>query len=396
MADVKEYIINFPEMKLLESQDISKVVLWCEERKMEMWVDFWCLDSGYGGPEAAVAKRLVYRMGMGVGSHMYQKHELWLGRKGIWKICRHVAQHLAPPWINVPRARASTWVGWIRGCWVRVKSVGRWERCDVSCGHVWARVDVGGASGSGRDMEQLQVESHMHICLNTIPEADVIYTVAPSEPALVEVAMQVMHRLLPHGRDPVDDLAHFMSSHLLSKGNCGKFASLFANSHHMTILEAQPPSGGTSPKEAFETFCNFLVCMMARGVAILCAYNQCRVDLILPACYKGKMLTPSNMAPMLIQIQNVSGLSKPEPPLFADVNPTHVGVYEAGSQDLCPVIKLVLSVGTKSASFHCPEYGVTGLSQAAKAVPAVSQGNYEDPSEKFKRKCGECLWHKVA
>ncbi|KAF8463191.1 hypothetical protein JB92DRAFT_2838918 [Gautieria morchelliformis] len=104
--------------------------------------------QGYGGPEAAVAKRLVYRMGMGVGSHMYQKYELWLGRKDIWKICGHAVQQLAPLWINAPRARASTRVGWIRGCWVRVESVERWECCDVSCGRVWAWVDVGGASGS--------------------------------------------------------------------------------------------------------------------------------------------------------------------------------------------------------------------------------------------------------
>ncbi|KAF8517481.1 hypothetical protein JB92DRAFT_2829022 [Gautieria morchelliformis] len=68
--------------------------------------------GGYGVPEAAVAKMLVYRMGRDVG------------KKDIWKIYEDAAQPLAPPWINEPRARA---LSRIRGYWIRVESAGQWK-----------------------------------------------------------------------------------------------------------------------------------------------------------------------------------------------------------------------------------------------------------------------------
>ncbi|KAF8508319.1 hypothetical protein JB92DRAFT_2832413 [Gautieria morchelliformis] len=104
---------------------------------------FKCLDSGYGGPEAAVAKMLVYRMGRDVG------------KKDIWKIYEDAAQPLAPPWINAPRARA---LSRIRGYWIRVESAGQWKHCGVSCG--WAKYIVheedGRAVAAGRVVGEME------------------------------------------------------------------------------------------------------------------------------------------------------------------------------------------------------------------------------------------------
>ncbi|KAF8500701.1 hypothetical protein JB92DRAFT_3099119 [Gautieria morchelliformis] len=84
---------------------LQECVLRHEERRGDMWIDSSVWTRGYGGPEAAVAEMLVYRMGRDVG------------KKDIWKIYEDAAQPLAPPWINAPRARA---LSRIRGYWIKV------------------------------------------------------------------------------------------------------------------------------------------------------------------------------------------------------------------------------------------------------------------------------------
>jgi hypothetical protein len=82
-------------------------------------------------------------------------------------------------------------------------------------------------TAEGRDAEQLQVESHMRICLNIVPEADAMYTVAPSEPALVEAASQIMRTYDKSTEEnSVDILEKFMSNRCLSKGDRGELACM--------------------------------------------------------------------------------------------------------------------------------------------------------------------------
>lgn len=142
----------------------------------------------------------------------------------------------------------------------------------------------------GREAEQLQVKSHMHICMNVIPEADAMCTVAPSEPALVEAAAQLMNQI--GSGCPVNVLANFLSNHSLSEGDHGELScmllmllvhdkacdldrqpsmkhplmpyhkpllvtkfltTLFAAKYHWTILKALPPANGIPLEERFST-----------------------------------------------------------------------------------------------------------------------------------------------
>jgi hypothetical protein len=141
----------------------------------------------------------------------------------------------------------------------------------------------------GREAEELQVESHMRICLNIIPEADVMYTVAPSEPVLIEAAAQTMgSREKEQPGHSVATLQRFLSDRYLSKGDRGELAclllmllardqacssqaklvstmpyhtpipvvdflkALFADQHHPTVLEAKTIPEGKTLEQTFK------------------------------------------------------------------------------------------------------------------------------------------------
>jgi hypothetical protein len=72
----------------------------------------------------------------------------------------------------------------------------------------------------------------------------------------------------------------------------------------------------------------FLMRIMARGAAVLCADNQLGIDAIIPFCYKGKILSPKNISALLVQGKNVFTLSSAQSPLLANMDPKYVGVVE--------------------------------------------------------------------
>lgn len=141
----------------------------------------------------------------------------------------------------------------------------------------------------GIEAEQCQVESHMRVCVRIDPDANAMFTVAPSEPALVEAAAQLMYE---NGtRDsPLTTLSYFLSNRYLSKGDRGELAcmfllllahdeasraiglrdrirllpyhtpllltkflsTLFATKHQNTVLGAYPSTAGETLEKTFE------------------------------------------------------------------------------------------------------------------------------------------------
>ncbi|KAF8518334.1 hypothetical protein JB92DRAFT_3095200 [Gautieria morchelliformis] len=259
----------------------------------------------------------------------------------------------------------------------------------------------------GRYAEKQLVESHMRLCFTTVPETNKMYTVAPSEPILVEAAtcimvdkeglkdytaVDVLNILLVDGYISGDRgvlvcmllmlLARDQACHvprIPSKGlyfhtlvPVTKFlASLFVDGHKATVLGAQAYEGGPSLEEAFKdswTYCThfvkvedhtvvnrkFLMRLMARGAGILCADGQLGIDVIIPVCYKGKTLATENITVIAVLSKNVAHLRKPRNALFANMDPYYAGIFSADHPGDIPIIKLVLNVGAKSAVFACP------------------------------------------
>ncbi|KAF8587864.1 hypothetical protein K439DRAFT_1630317, partial [Ramaria rubella] len=253
----------------------------------------------------------------------------------------------------------------------------------------------------GRDAEQLQVESHMRICLKIEPASDAMYTIAPSEPALLEKFMS--NRFLSKGDRGEQAcmllmlLAHDQACHRFRKTVpvTDFLTNLFAEQHRVAILDAQLFEGEESLKDMFKDSWvhfthfvkvtdytvidrKFLLRMMVRGAAILCADNQLGVDAIIPACYKGKTLEIENITPILAQFsENVFRLSHSGSALFANMDPEYIGVFSTNTKaDLPPAIKLVMSLGTPTSLFSCtPPKKRPSL--ALKQLPSVSPNHYE-------------------
>ncbi|KAF8508564.1 hypothetical protein JB92DRAFT_2832327 [Gautieria morchelliformis] len=258
--------------------------------------------------------------------------------------------------------------------------------------------------------EQRQVESHMRICLKIDPFADIMYTVAPSEPVLIEAAAQTMGnretKLTRLRARPVHVLHRFLSDHFLPKGHRAGLAcmlllllardmacravttsdtpmryhtlvrvtdfltNLFAHGHEATVLDAQAYEGGPSLKEAFRdswTHCThfvkvadpkvvnrkFLMRLMARGSGILCD-NELGIDAIIPVCYTGKKLVTQNITAIAIKFRNVTPLHNPQDTIFTNMDPNHTGIFNSDHPGDIPIIKLVLSIGTNTPVLTCP------------------------------------------
>ncbi|KAF8526795.1 hypothetical protein JB92DRAFT_3224883 [Gautieria morchelliformis] len=155
---------------------------------------------------------------------------------------------------------------------------------------IWLPLEFNALTDAGREAEQQQVESHMRICLKIDLVVDVMYTVAPSEPVLIEAAVQTMEA---HEGNPT---------------TCATFSQTFLHTKHKaTVLDTQAYEDGPFLQKVFKDSwthcmhfvkvtdhkvinCKFLMRLMACGAGILCANNQLGIDAIIPVCYKGKDL----------------------------------------------------------------------------------------------------------
>ncbi|KAF8484300.1 hypothetical protein JB92DRAFT_3029577 [Gautieria morchelliformis] len=279
----------------------------------------------------------------------------------------------------------------------------------------------------GREAERQQVESHMRICLKIDPFVDIMYTVAPSEPVLIEAAARNMKTEGALTDRPVRLLHCFLSDCFLSEGDRGGLAcmlllllardmacrdmdtsrttmryhilvpvtdfltKLFADGHKATILDAQAYQGGPSLKEAFKdswTHCThfvkvtdhkvinrkFLMRLMARGAGIFCADNQLEIDAIIPVCYKGKELVTENITAIAIQCRNVAPLHKPRDAIFTNMCPNYTGIFNKDHPGNIPIIKLVLRVGTNTPVLTCPPWKSSAKTRSqSKNVPLSQQ-----------------------
>jgi hypothetical protein len=156
---------------------------------------------------------------------------------------------------------------------------------------------------------------------------------------------------------------------------------------------------------------------MSRGAAFLCADNHLGIDAIIPMCYEDHNLSTKNVTPLLLQFKNVKSLTKPRTTFFANMDPRHVGVFDKGSKgkqklfmrdftfllvmlaDHLPVIKLVLSVGSKSSLLRCAPMKKRQSARVKKS-PGPSQfalfaGGLSHETFKPIQERNEATWHEL-
>jgi hypothetical protein len=79
---------------------------------------------------------------------------------------------------------------------------------------------------------------------------------------------------------------------------------------------------------------------------VVCMYNHCGVDIILPLCPREGKLSSDMVSAILIQVKNVRNYgSKISKVLFDAMSPAKVGLFNKGSS-LWPIIQMVFALAT--------------------------------------------------
>lgn len=87
---------------------------------------------------------------------------------------------------------------------------------------------------------------------------------------------------------------------------------------------------------------------ISRGAMILCANNQRGVDIVLPVCYSGNVLSRSNVTAILIQIKNdTSFCEEIHDYLFDAMNPFTINLFDEKSKPL-PIIRMVFALASQT------------------------------------------------
>jgi hypothetical protein len=262
------------------------------------------------------------------------------------------------------------------------------------------------ADSISRDVTRNQVQRHLRLCLAETTGLRKLITLAGSEPLLAEAAWQLMRN---SSQTPVHRLEKHPDLHCIDRGRRGELVAAFlimqardaAVETQLTreklerrsrpegqravsvadfmeallpqssyeILQSSMPTlwraGEDRPfEETFKDYAmwfnhviriedpkminaEYLWMFITRGAMVLCAHNQCGVDIVLPLCLNQGNLSRDTVSAILIQVKNDDkyGCSIDET-LFDGLDPACVGLFEEGSSQR-PVIRMVFALASE-------------------------------------------------
>lgn len=280
-------------------------------------------------------------------------------------------------------------------------------------------IDFYSTTSTSRQAEEEQVEGHMRVCLNIDHDFEGMTTVSPSEPLLSEAAARLTHSSQQASPMLLSSVLHGFS---IDKGDRGEFicmqllndardtavygrpdvalipldislvfsvADFFGNLFRRKLTgdlpsKVHPSHEGTvfgtlfaNAKMNFNHFVKvhefaaikskFLVGVVARAAAILCANNHKGIDGLVPFTYYDTRLQRMNIGVFIWQSKNdPSYTSTPQHHLFDAMNPFELGVISAPNPNdpPIPIIRVVFAL-------------------AAKTNPSLTLVRYEDSSSNF-------------
>ncbi|KIJ59767.1 hypothetical protein HYDPIDRAFT_170633 [Hydnomerulius pinastri MD-312] len=265
-------------------------------------------------------------------------------------------------------------------------------------------------SYASRAEEMKQVEGHLRFVLRLDENMESMVTVSPSEPILSEAAywimqnprfnlpgalMEILHRFSVHkgdrgellvmllftmARDAAVGPANSLGRPIGRDRTClltGLLRSLFhlptplKETDHVDVLKSPghhlKPTGAFLYNKLLETVfansvvyfnhfikvhqyklvhVNYLMCMMVRGAAMLCATNQPGIDGLLPFLLDGDTIKPSNIGVVFWQVKNDSSFNDdPDLDLFDAMDPYRIGIFT--SETKVPIIRIVFALASK-------------------------------------------------
>ncbi|KAI0258043.1 hypothetical protein BC834DRAFT_975730 [Gloeopeniophorella convolvens] len=250
-----------------------------------------------------------------------------------------------------------------------------------------------------RDAVLTLVERHMRLCISATSGFEALSTTSSSEPFLAEAAQEILSDI---GQSPVKHLAGRLDQPFIDRGNRGELTALlilmaardkaagitgtrdiplcdflealmpdFAYAQLKEALpfqnrtEAEKQSFGDAFKDSRLWF-NHVIRIhdtamlsshelwkfMTRGAMIMCQSQQVAVDIVIPFCISGDVLSRKTVSAIFIQVKNDKRIGPAHDPiLFHAINPFSLKVYKDDETPL-PCIRMVFALASKEPAMH--------------------------------------------
>jgi len=246
---------------------------------------------------------------------------------------------------------------------------------------------------NARSLVRKQIEHHMRLCTIATSDFEVLFSTVGSEPLLAEAAATAM---ADRETNPVRLLSNLMGNNCISHGERGELVAallvmqardaltrgksrrwVYVCDFMKSLLGDSARTNLASPSVMFskeedrplaEKFkdarmwfnhvlkvrntdlinVRYLWKFISRGAMILCANNQRGVDIVLPVCYSGDVLSRRNVTAILIQVKNDTSFGEEiHGHLFDAMNPFTINLFDKQSQPL-PIIRMVFALASQT------------------------------------------------
>ena len=247
---------------------------------------------------------------------------------------------------------------------------------------------------NARSLVRKQIEHHMRLCTIATSDFEVLFTTVGSEPLLAEAALVMVRSKT----NPIRELSNHMGENCVNHGDRGELVAA------LLVMQARDALTRGKESRRWVYFCDFLESLLgdsastnstfpsvmfsreehrplaktfegarmwfnhvlkvrnsdlinvrylwrfiSRGAMILCANNQRGVDIVLPVCYSGNVLSRTNVTAILIQVKNDTKFGERiHGKLFDAMDPFTVGLFDDENQP-CPIIRMVFALASQKS-----------------------------------------------
>ncbi|KAI0257920.1 hypothetical protein BC834DRAFT_848155 [Gloeopeniophorella convolvens] len=286
------------------------------------------------------------------------------------------------------------------------------DTCALASLAIRFALDFNPTTARQRDSVLWLVERHMRLCISaTEPGLEArLSTTSSSEPLLARAAQEILSEM---GRSPVHYLASTFAVPYIDHGDRGELAAL------LILMAARDKAASMSLSRGVISVCDFLEALMpesayaqlndarpvlyrgenenkplldafedsqvwfnhvikvhdlkmlsshelwkfvTRGAMILCANNQRAVDIVIPFCYSGDVLSRKTVSAIFIQVKIDDSFGpNPDSALFNTMDLFCIQVYKEGETPL-PFIWMVFALASRESAVHIMKPDPTRLS----------------------------------
>ena len=248
---------------------------------------------------------------------------------------------------------------------------------------------------NARSLVRKQIKHHMRLCTIATGGLEVLFSTVGSEPLLAEAAAKVMAR---GNASPIRQLSKLVGKNCINHGERGELVAA------LLVMQARDALTTGDKSSRWVSVCDFMHSLLgdaartnlafpsvafseqehqplatafknarmwfnhilkvrnsdlinvrhlwkfiSRGAMILCANNQRGVDIVLPVCYSGNVLSRRDVTAILIQVKNDETFDgNIRDHLFEAMDPFTINLFDKESEPR-PIIRMVFALASKTS-----------------------------------------------